>query len=345
MSRRRYLVLALALALGLAIFLRTASYALRPDDEGVRTRLEDFYAQPKDTLDVVFVGSSAAYAFFSPMRLYADTGLTAAMIATPNQTVDMLPAILEEGRRTQPNALYVIELRPMLASSEDNARLAADLRRLTDNMPYSLNRLRCIEALAPEGERLSWHIDLAKYHDRWPEVKLSDLRLKWGRPDDNRGFAFDSNVEPVLRRDWRSVNATIDPEPENVGALEALLHYIQTRDMDVVFVATPFALSREQAKKYNAVSALLEARGFEFLNMNRRLDDIGLDFGTDYSDFRHVNILGAVKCTDWIAEALAARRTPAGRQDDAAWRAALAVYRQNESNAIARAKEAAMIGE
>ena len=133
MNRRKPLALALVLLCMLMTFLHMADYTLRPDDEGVRTRLEDFYAQPRDTLDVVFVGSSAVYTFFSPLRMYDRTGLTSALYATPNQSVPMLRYILEEGRRRQPNALYVVELRSMLASHKDNLHiLSADLRRLTD---------------------------------------------------------------------------------------------------------------------------------------------------------------------------------------------------------------------
>ena len=87
MYRRKPLALTLVLLCALLVFLHTADYTLRPDDEGVRTRLEDFYAQPRDTLDVVFVGSSAVYAFFSPLRLYDRTGLTSALYSTPNQSV------------------------------------------------------------------------------------------------------------------------------------------------------------------------------------------------------------------------------------------------------------------
>lgn len=339
MNGRKPLALTFVLLFVLLLFLHTADYTLRPDDEGVRTRLEGFYGEPGNTLDVVFVGSSAAYAFFSPLRLYGLTGLTSALYATPNQSVPMLRYILEECRRTQPDALYVVELRPMLASHEDNLRISADLRRLTDNIPWSMNRAACIEALAPDSDTRSWHFELLKYHDRWAEVKLSDFRIKWGKPDLKKGFAVDTGVEPVLGSDWRSVNALISPEPENETALRDLLEYIRDRKLNVLFVATPFSLSREQAKKYNAVGQLLREYGYDFLDMNRFSDRLSLDFETDFSDFRHVNILGAMKCTDCIGEILKERIRPCGRADQAEWDAALSAYRLEESAAVTALKE------
>ena len=339
MNKNNPLALTLALLFALLLFLRTADYSLRPDDEGVRTRLENFYAQPRNSLDVVFVGSSAVYTFFSPLQLYDQTGLTSALYATPNQTVPMLRYILEEGRKTQPQALYVIELRPMLASHEDNLLISSDLRRLSDNMPWSFNRARCIETLAPDPDKLSWHFDLIKYHDRWTEIKFSDIRMKWGKPDENMGFPFDTHREPVQEQNWSAINALISPEPENEVALRDLLETIRSWKLNALFLATPFSLSREQEKKYNAVGSILAEYGYDFINMNRLYTELKLDFERDFSDFRHTNILGAIKCTDYIGKVLAERRTPFGNEDRAEWQKALTLYRQKERAAVAAIQE------
>ena len=333
MRKNRYGLLLLSLFCTLYVFLQTASYSLRPDDEGVRSRLEHFYAQERNTLDVVFVGSSAAYAFFSPMRLYGATGLTSALYATPNETVPMIRYMLEECARTQPDALYVIELRAMLSTPEDNRRNAADLRRLTDNIPYGANRARCIEALAPDADRLSWHFDLIKYHSRWPQLHLSDLRLRWGHKDADAGFPIVTRIEAVVPRQWPEVNAEIPLEAENADALQELLHWIDGSGLDVLFVTTPFSLSRAQRKKYNTLSRILEEAGYAFVDMNRI--SIGLDFANDFADFRHTNLSGAIKCTDWIGSLLLARRSPSLRANNKArWDEALEAYRLREATAL-----------
>ena len=109
--------------------------------------------------------------------------------------------------------------------------------------------------------------------------------------------------------------------------------------MNVLFLATPFALSREQEKKFNAVGQIVTEYGYEFINMNRLVTEIGLDFKTDYSDFRHVNILGAIKCTDWFGSTLQERRVPSGTGNKADWDRALATYRQAEKDAVIAVKE------
>ena len=325
--------LSAALCLALVLALTAASYSLRPDDEGARTRLEGFYGEPRNTLDAVLVGSSAAYMFFSPMHLYEKTGLASCLVATANQSVQMLPFILEECLKRQPQALYVIELRPMLASRADLEAIGQDVRRLTDNMPYSLNRFRCIEALAPEEERLFWHLDLIKYHGRWKEVQLQDLRLFWGRPDPMKGFQFIEGIERIEKRSWKT-NARIAPDKDCENALRELLSLCRRQNVRALFVATPFSLSREQQKKYNAVGDIVSEYGYEFLDMNRCVEEIGLDFDTDYCDFRHTNTAGALKATEYLAEVLEARIVPQRRADRAKWDADMRCYLAKEQESL-----------
>ena len=332
----RRLSAAVAFLLCTAVFAASAGYSLRPDDQGVRTRLEGFYAEPAGSLDVVFVGSSAVYAFFSPLRLWRETGLTSYLYATPNQSVDMIRYAIEECRKTQPDALYIVELRAMLATREDRAAIATDLRRLSDKMPYSSTRARLIAALAEPETRLSHEIDLIKYHGRWKDVRWSDLRfLRWGKADPMKGWQFITGWEPIEMRDWSAVNAAIEPDADNVRALETLLEYCRAEGVNAVFLATPFSLSRKQEKMLNATEKTVEAAGYEFWNLTKIPDEIGLDFETDYSDFRHVNMLGAVKCTGWLGARLTEKGVVHAAADDGArWQECWAQYEPREQAAI-----------
>ena len=332
-----------------ALFYRTAAYSLRPDDEGVRTRLEGFYGEESGSLDVVFVGSSAVYSFFSPLRLWKQSGLTSYLYATPNQTVPAIRYILEECRKTQPEALYVIELRSALASEEDKIAIENDLRRLSDNMPYSRTRSRMIAALAPRDEWASYEFDLAKYHGNWEGFDWSNLTFFWKKENPLKGWNFVSAYEPIEWQDWSSVNARIPLSEENEAELREVLAWCRDNGVRAVFTATPFALSRRQEKLYRAVSDLVEEYGYEFWDLNRCVEEIGLDFQTDYYDFRHTNTLGAVKCTEYLAKELskyfAKNGISAKKRNEAQWAAWFEAYEPQEQASISQIMEKIKNGE
>ena len=49
------------------------------------------------------------------------------------------------------------------------------------------------------------------------------------------------------------------------------------------------------------MAKLIEENGYPFLDMNRHLDDIGLEFDTDIRDYgTHTNVLGAEKITNYF---------------------------------------------
>ena len=73
--------------------------------------------------------------------------------------------------------------------------------------------------------------------------------------------------------------------------------------------------------------------------MNRLYEELALDFETDFADFRHVNILGAIKCTNYIGGILKERISPSGRADSSEWDRALSDYLQEENAAVRAMKE------
>ncbi|MDO4493868.1 MAG: hypothetical protein Q4C53_08300 [Clostridia bacterium] len=322
------------------LFCISATYTLRPNHENTRVRMENFYAAPKDSLDVVIVGSSAAYAFFSPLRLYGQTGLTSAVYATPNLSVPAIRICIEECRKTQPDATYVIELRAVLSDDEARGNTETDFRRLTDMMPLSHLREEAIRSYVPEEDRMQVRFDLMKYHGRWKEATLSDLRLTWGKTDPMRGWIFDTGVFPLTEyTDCSAVNARISPDPQSETELRELLAWCKVTGVDARFVVTPFACARSQAKIYNSVADIVKEYGFPWLNLLRESKHIGLDPLTDFSDTRHVNQMGAVKCTDRLAAWLKDDAAAKEHRDKAAWDKDLAAYEEREAAALAALSE------
>ena len=150
-----------------------------------------------------------------------------------------------------------------------------------------------------------------------------------------KGWQFITGWEPIEMRDWSAVNAAIEPDADNVRALETLLEYCRAEGVNAVFLATPFSLSRKQEKMLNATEKTVEAAGYEFWNLTKIPDEIGLDFETDYSDFRHVNMLGAVKCTGWLGARLTEKGVVHAAADDGArWQECWAQYEPREQAAI-----------
>ena len=65
-------------------------------------------------------------------------------------------------------------------------------------------------------------------------------------------------------------------------------------------------MEEEKQKMYNYIEDIVNASGYEFLNMNDYYSELGLDFAADFSDYGgHVNGVGAQKCTAFLSSYIA----------------------------------------
>ena len=57
--------------------------------------------------------------------------------------------------------------------------------------------------------------------------------------------------------------------------------------------------------KYNYMQRVINEYGFDFLNTNDYYNEIGLDYSKDFYNENHVNVFGAEKYTEFVADYIA----------------------------------------
>ena len=75
-----------------------------------RMRLDAFYIEDKDTIDVAMIGSSEMYSGVSPALLYEKYGVTSFPYATASSTAAAMKTQIKEVERNQSPKLIVIEI-------------------------------------------------------------------------------------------------------------------------------------------------------------------------------------------------------------------------------------------
>lgn len=294
----------------LAVCFLEISIQFRPD------RLHPVYSEPKNTLDMVMIGSSSWYTFWSPMVAYEYTGITSFDYAQGGMPADCLEYCIREVLKNQSPKVVALDARMFLYRDENTLKEDENgetyieeghIRAVSDTMPYSLNRFRMLYSVRDYLEDgLSTHLDLLFYHDRWKEVFTMGgvpLHERTSR-DYTKGFDVHDEITPFDRpADVSAVAETEALSAETEALLRRLCAYCEGLDgVSVIFVAMPTASHDEtQQKQYNYMRQVIEEYdGIEFLNTNDHLEEIGLDFSTDFYDVTHANYLGTVKFTSWL---------------------------------------------
>ena len=105
--------------------------------------IRGFYQQEKNSIDVVFIGASNTYAAWQPPLAYNEFGFTSYTLAFPHLPNSSMVYYLDEARKTQPDALYVISLNGFTVDKIDKEHLHHSL----DYLPLSENKKGMIDEI------------------------------------------------------------------------------------------------------------------------------------------------------------------------------------------------------
>lgn len=123
-----------------------------------------FYEEPKDSLDAVYIGSSNCDAFWNPLVAWEKYGITVYPFNSNTQPIIAAEHLIKEVRKTQPNALIILNTNTLGMKMMTNVRY----HYLLDYLPFSLNKLSLTHYLSQEAgvsfeESLEFYFPIIRY--------------------------------------------------------------------------------------------------------------------------------------------------------------------------------------
>lgn len=289
--------------------LVSLTYALRTNGD-VKDRFVGFYAEPKDTIDAILIGSSPVYPYYAAPMIWGEHGIAAYPLSTNLQRPKAAVHLIEEAEKTQDPSLYIFEVRMYLAADEDMTRNMAYTRGVTDNMKYSLNRIKTInDMVEPDDEdgRYTYYFDIFKYHSNWKTLVLPSqlATFRYEKEDPLKGHFISDEVGPSQMADFSHVTERLPIPADEEEVLRELLAYLKEHELNALFIVSPNTMTAQKQAQYNYMADIIEPFGYTFLNLNDYYEEIGVDFATDFYDYGgHANAIGAEKCSAFLGDYL-----------------------------------------
>ena len=302
------LIIALHLQVLNLIFLPKNTDAL-----AATTVINGFYAEEKDSLDVVFFGSSQVALGISPMEIYEKYGIKSYNLTTGDQPIAATYYWVKEAYKRQKNMTAVIDID--MATNETGISEAAFIEAI-DYMHWGLNRLGAIHAVTSLYKQNKWdfYVPFLRFHSRWSELSGKDFSYLLHRTRTNVKKG-QYPLASLSAFDYRGIDddpeagiETEDGEPiileRNEKYLRKTAEFCREKGIKLVFIKTPITIWT--AEQHNAVEELSESLDVPFLDMNMKPypDSIGLDPKADYQGTDHLNILGAEKVSTALGQYL-----------------------------------------
>ncbi|MBD5496853.1 MAG: SGNH/GDSL hydrolase family protein [Lachnospiraceae bacterium] len=349
--KRKQAVKAILFAVIFLFLLQSLTYVLRTNGD-IKEIFLGFYAEPKDTIDVIMIGSSPVYPFYAAPKLWGEYGFTMYPLSSNVQRPKAAVYLVEEALKTQSPELFVFELRMYTYEEGAMADNMAYTRGVTDNLKYSWNRIRLINSLVSDvSERYTYYFDIFKYHSNWKTLILPDqyTAFRYERLHPLKGYAMHDEVWPGAGADYSGVTEQVAIPAEQEENLRALLAYLQEKDLNALFIVSPMVLDENMQKKFNYMEGIITSYGYDYLNFNNHYDELGIDFATDYYDGgSHVNASGSEKCTAFLGDYLTEHYALADRRGDkkySTWDAAYVYWQECQEEALETINNKVLNGE
>ena len=296
-----------------ALSFQTASNVLRAKSYAEASAA--IYAEPRDSLDVIFLGASHMLNAVSPRQLWAEHGIASNNLAQNGQVLPVTYYHLQEALRYQKPRLIVVDIYKAIQESLIDS--SASAHYTLDSMTFGPPKLRAVLDLLPPEEWAEYLLDVVAYHSRWKELTAADFQA----PDfSERGAQALYDTAPLPDFQVMGEEETAPAAPTALRYLEKIVELCREEGVELLLVAVPFAtpedddMSRQEV--VNGMAAYAAEWGVPYVNMMHATEEMGFDFATDMADIYHNNWLGMEKTTAWLGDYLCAHYDLPDRRGD-----------------------------
>lgn len=271
-------------------------------------RIEGFYQEEKNSIDVAMIGASEVFTGFSSGLAYGEYGFTSYPYAIDSNNGKMFISQIKEILRCQKPKCIVIEtagIRDTFDKKLTDEQLAI-MRQYTDVMPFSDNKIDIINEFAGK-DKLSYYVP-ALAHCGKPEnfentierytQKFKGCTYLKGITTTNSKQKYDRILDVNNDLKTKALSDT------TYSTLNDLLDYCEKLDCKVIFARFPHRITDEDGydklKQHNEIGRVIKERGFDFINFDHAIQEIGLDLENDFYSDSHLNAHGQIKLTKYF---------------------------------------------
>lgn len=262
------------------------------------------YKQPKDKIDVLFLGSSHVHCNVDTEVLWEEYGMAAYLLTGAEQPLWNNYFLLKEALKTQKPKLVVLDMFCPSRFYDDYQYNWLDQN--VDGMKLSKNKWDAVKA-STDQDRMNYFLGFTKYHSRYDELTAADFQnFIWNRPRQERwkGFTPLYAHAELTEPDVSHVTESVEMTEKSRYYFDKIVELLEREGIPLALISAPYLLEESDQKVYNSVERIAGEEGLLFWNTNtaEHYRAMGLDFSTDFADHAHLNVSGSKKYTSYLGE-------------------------------------------
>lgn len=291
-KKSRKILSAVAFLLILAVTVSLTAAVLRPRHVSYGSNWDVYVKEPKNSIDVLYMGGSAAYGGWNPAVIYAGSGLTGYVMAGSMQPASVTYWYLKQALKTQRPQLVMLEGKSLLYGEY------TDYMELNIHyMPWGVERMMATVEGAPCEDWLNLFFDLYTNHERWKELTLGDFKKVLVPPNasPNKGYtALTGTIPPGTEPDVEAMPISEEQYQTNLRYFKRIVDLCEEEGIDLIVTINPTYRQFTDAVFDRVERDVLSlSPHIRFVNWANAFAEMGLEPEQHLYDLGHLNIEGA----------------------------------------------------
>lgn len=306
---------AAAILLAAALFISLTygfAWLLREPRDNYGCTWARYEREERNSLDVLYLGTSLVYCDVIPAVVWKETGLTSYVMTGALQSLPLTYYYLRQACKTQSPQAVVVELNAIYFP-----RYADSIRTSLLYMPWSGDRLLAtFRGGAAKKDFPELLFPLLGNHSRVYSVTKGEIKKNlFPQADEYAGYTL---LTAVYDQKPRQYEVDEDTFSQDVGYLRKISDFCARCNIKLVFYLAPALSPLPQDARETVRRAVEEVPHALFFDCN---EDSWPDFNPEeeWFDPRHLNLYGAVPFSRRFAAELEALGLRSQHENDALW--------------------------
>lgn len=308
--------------------------------EDLYTRNVLYAEEPKDSIDVLFFGTSEIREGVSPIVLYHEQGITGWNLAVPMKSAITTYYQVEYALKQHTPKIVACDFESLFDDSLPSLTYEEEILyhgviEATPDLPIKNKMIRTICEEDPTQTALKYYFPLLRYHSTWNELTVNnffrqDYSVDKNYPSYAKGTTFVSvdyyNEDGI----YELTEDLFSPEGQEILNLaevsvkyyDKMIDLCQEKGVTVVALLPPKpSNAARKAANWEAMEEYFKSRGVVVLDYKNyeEITRLGLSLEENYYDLSHLNYTGTVKWSKDLAVKLKeVTELPDHRKDEVA---------------------------
>lgn len=266
-----------------------------------------------DLIDLAFVGSSHIFFNVDPACLWNEAGISSFDLSISMMDKVSSEYYLRKLFKTQSPSVVCLELYALQYDLHDFSTYEYCNYLSMDLSPASI---QAVLDYQPDDGVMNYILRWPIVHTRYRELQSFDfIQYPFSVFGRGHNYRFDANT---IEQDPKAVSTSRVTElsPANKEWLDTMIDLCAEHGSQLCTIITPMIVTEEQQAIYNGAKQYLASRGVECLDLNQSIEEIGIDYTSDFIDAGHMNAWGSKKLTSYLLKELTSRYTFADHRED-----------------------------